>query len=220
MDKMNHGMLGNESGRIGTRLMQAHALNIVAFLFMALTVACHPVQEIKMDPMRFVAIQTTEGIRVELADAPALFKKATKFLRKKKYKAAALRYKMLLKYYPKDDYAVPAMYNLGMSLVGMKEYEEARKIFEKYIKTKALAKKDRCDGMEKLADALSKSGKHKRAVIEFNVVAKKCVEKTMSRIRVDAKLAHEHNALRDPAMAMKAATSAMRLYRINKELAA
>lgn len=201
------------------RLMYGSALRACVFFALAgMALACSPVQVIKMKPMRFVAIQTPEGPRVELADAPALFDKATAFLKKKKYAPAALRYRMLLKYYPKNAFATPTMYNLGMCLVGMKDFEKAAKYFKKYLETQDLAKKDRCDGMEKLGDALSKAGMHEKAVTRLGLVQKECVNTPMGQIRVAAKLAHEHNALNDPAMAMKIATGAMRMYRINKEL--
>ena len=200
--------------------MYKNALKFGVFLSCAgLTISCSvPIQEIKMKPMRFVALQTPMGTKVELADPKALFDKATKLLKKKQYAAAALRYSLLLKYYPQNALATPALYNMGMCLAGKREFEKAAKAFGRYLKIKDLAQKDRCDGMEKLADALSKTDQHQKAAANLEQVKKDCILNPFVRIRIAGKLAHEHNALHDPAMAMRIASQAMRLYRLNKEI--
>ena len=194
--------------------MHRHALFLGLFLFLSCS---HQVQELRMKPVRFVAIRTPEGIKVELADPKELFAKATAYLRKQDYKNAAPRYRALLKYHPNDPLAGPALYNLGMCLAGMHEYREAEKVYAQYLLRKGLTPKDRCDGMEKQGDAMSGAGEHRAALKRMKSVAKTCVKTLIDRVRVAAKLAHEYNALGDPAMAMHTAAPAMKAWRLHRD---
>ncbi len=190
---------------------------LVSVAVAAMFACSRPVQELKMKPMRFVAVQTPGGLHVELADPQALFDRATKFLKQKRYKEAWSRYRVLLKYYPGHALAVPARYNTGLCLSHMKRYKEAARAFEAYLKAKDLSRQDRCDGMEKLGEVLSKLKRPRDAINWLMRVDKNCTGTVFARIRTKAKIAHEYNQLHDPAMAMHFASRAMRLYRINKE---
>ena len=64
---------------------------------------------------------------------------------------------------------------------------------------------------------MSGAGEHENAIKRLQGLMKGCAQRVMDKIRVQAKLAHEYNALKDPAMAMHWAAPAMKAWRRHRK---
>jgi tetratricopeptide (TPR) repeat protein len=89
-----------------------------------------------MDPIKIEATSDADGIHIDAYDAPELFEHAGKALSESRFDDAAKLYSKLLKNFPESPYARPALYNLGLTQIGKKEWAAAidsfKGLIEKY----------------------------------------------------------------------------------------
>jgi len=94
------------------------------------------VVHLDMDPIKIEATNDADGLHIDAYDAPELFEHAGKALSDSRFDDAAKEYGKLLKSFPESPYARPALYNLGLTQIGKKEYSAAidsfKTLIEKY----------------------------------------------------------------------------------------
>ena len=95
-----------------------------------------PVVRLDMDPIKIEATTDANGLHIDAYDAPELFEHAGKALSDGRFDDAAKEYGKLLKSFPESPYARPALYNLGLTQIGKKEWSAAidsfKTLIEKY----------------------------------------------------------------------------------------
>lgn len=84
-----------------------------------------PVVHLDMDPIKIEATTEADGIRIEAFDAPELFEQGGKALSENRFDDAARLYGKLFKSFPDSSYARPALYNLGLTHIGKKNWAAA-----------------------------------------------------------------------------------------------
>ena len=89
-----------------------------------------------MDPIKIEATTDADGVHIDAYDAPELFEHGGKALSDSRFDDAAKVYSKLLKSFPESPYARPALYNLGLTQIGKKDWAAAidsfKGLIEKY----------------------------------------------------------------------------------------
>src|SRR5262249_4712640 len=83
-------------------------------------------QRIEMEPMKIEVVRGDGGQQhIEAFDAATLFEQAGADLNQQRFAEAVAGYDRVVKDFPDSRYAVPALYNAGLALEGLKDYQGA-----------------------------------------------------------------------------------------------
>ncbi|HOU53744.1 MAG TPA: tetratricopeptide repeat protein [Myxococcota bacterium] len=125
--------------------------------------SCAPrVQQVRMDPMEFVAQRTDEGIAVDLLDPEVLFREGTEAWEARRLEEAARKFGWIVKHFPDTPWARPALYNRALSLLAARRPGEAADDLQAFLQ-RYPEDEDLPDVLLKAGQALQESGRWSEA---------------------------------------------------------
>lgn len=144
--------------------MRPLSLGSLTLLIAATAIACAGVnKEIQLDPMEFTAVQTPDGLEVELLDPEVLFSDAAKSFDEQLYDNAVRKFSLIVKHFDMSPLARPALFNRGLALLKMPRPADAAADFETFIE-KYGDDADIQDAWQRLGQAYLESGRWNSAL--------------------------------------------------------
>jgi len=138
------------------------ARHLWASLTVIAVTGCATQQVIQMDPLRFEASRTADGVAVDILDPEVLFTEGVRAYDERRPEEAARKFSLVIEHFSSSRFAKPALFNRGLAYLAASRPKEAAADFEGFV-ARYRDDKDLPDAWHRLAQALCDSADWPRA---------------------------------------------------------